>query len=434
MIFCVCEARFCREFRSGNCLRGDACWFSHGQANFQPRSSNRCLNFQRGTCSRGNACHFSHAPIEKSEKCQSFRRGVCTRGDACRFSHEEDVAELALRAERLSLQTTVFVDDEKTLALAIDALSRSRSIAFDAEGVKLSRVGALTIASFLCLDLPSPQPVYLVDIQVLGAERVFSKTLPSLRALIENPAITKVTFDCRSDSDALFHQYGVVLSGVLELQVLDQAVRLQKGEPLPSPSLYVKTGFLQSMSKVAERYLKPYQYAEKQASPHRDDPEVWSRRPLSSEAKQYAANDAFMIKDLLDAMFCVDIDKVFLNGVLDHSARYERVFRESKEQVVDQESRMTEYPIVDGNLLPKDRPVLERLTKWELVVKQLRAGQPCATLATDVMFILQHDDWYTASSRIFLKELLVAFPHFTPNQSVLLMSELSKRTQKDLAK
>ncbi len=47
----------------------------------------------------------------------------------------------------------------------------------------------------------------------LGGDRVFSKTLPSFHSLLEDSAVTKVTFDCRCDSNALFHQFGVFLAG-----------------------------------------------------------------------------------------------------------------------------------------------------------------------------------------------------------------------------
>lgn len=38
------------------------------------------------------------------------------------------------------------------------------------------------------------------------------------------------------------HQYNIRLAGVLELQVLDQAIRLQKGECLPEKFPYITRG------------------------------------------------------------------------------------------------------------------------------------------------------------------------------------------------
>src|SRR4051812_1927671 len=104
----------------------------------------------------------------------------------------------------------VYVAEEKAFLEAVTELNRAQEIAFDTEGVHLSRTGSLTLASFLVLGRPAV--LYLIDVQVLGAQRVFSQQLPSLKAVLENPNITKVTFDCRTDSDALFHQFGVSLT------------------------------------------------------------------------------------------------------------------------------------------------------------------------------------------------------------------------------
>ena len=183
---------------------------------------------------------------------------------------------------------TVFVDDEDCLRLCVKSLSACTEVAVDCEGVDLGRTGALTILT-LSDALDAGAAVYVVDVQVLGGDRVFCKdpqctdkdkslpssekekeaenlkekttvfaigagagreeTLadkdkknvgsssdkadttsflslpeiekekPSLRGLLENESIKLITFDCRSDSDALYHQFGISLSGVIDLQV-----------------------------------------------------------------------------------------------------------------------------------------------------------------------------------------------------------------------
>jgi hypothetical protein len=156
-------------------------------------------------------------------------------------------AEASVQQEEPLPLVIVYVDREDQLAEVLSELSTHREIAFDAEGVNLGRKGELTIATFGGLDRAAP--VYVVDVKVLGAAIAFSDGIfeqgpKYFRSLLEDPAITKVTFDCRGDSDALFHQFGVQLrsefllhksprshcskcrvaplSGVLELQVLDQ--------------------------------------------------------------------------------------------------------------------------------------------------------------------------------------------------------------------
>jgi hypothetical protein len=48
-------------------------------------------------------------------------------------------------------------------------------------------------------------------IKTLGRE-VFSSSGKSLKSLLESDSVKKISFDCRSDSDALFHQFQVSLS------------------------------------------------------------------------------------------------------------------------------------------------------------------------------------------------------------------------------
>jgi exonuclease 3'-5' domain-containing protein 1 len=61
----------------------------------------------------------------------------------------------------------------------------------------------------------------LFDVLALGGAATFGTVElgTPLRALLESPDVIKVTFDCRADSDALFHQFQVRLTGVLDLQV-----------------------------------------------------------------------------------------------------------------------------------------------------------------------------------------------------------------------
>ena len=196
--------------------------------------------------------------------------------------------------------------NEKTLLQAEVALAGCKRIAFDTEGIDLGRFGPLTLASFCRCDGDQKKPTlaYVVDIQTLGGLRVFgsNKIVPSaksentktkltadsddttgaaaasakvekvevaasaaesdkaittpLKKLLEDPTVTKVTFDCRTDSEALWHQFNVRLQGTLDLQVLDQAIRLQGGESLPERCPYIEHGFplLKGMQSVLARY------------------------------------------------------------------------------------------------------------------------------------------------------------------------------------
>jgi len=209
---------------------------------------------------------------------------------------------------------TRFVDDEAALGHAVTAIERCSKVAFDAEGVQLGRNGALTIATFSGV---GTEDTYVVDVQALGGARVFAEHLPSFRAVLENPTVAKITFDCRNDSDALFHQFGVTLRGVLELQVLDQAVRIQKGEAPPVRCIYVVNGgvpYLQSMAMVSQRYSV---HSAKLTVSHAQ----WDKRPLSETAIEYASVDALIIKQLLAEMKKTELSETLRKAVSMHSAR-----------------------------------------------------------------------------------------------------------------
>lgn len=47
----------------------------------------------------------------------------------------------------------------------------------------------------------------------------------SLRSILESDAVTKLMCDCRMDSDALYHQFGIACRNVLDLQIAEVAFR-----------------------------------------------------------------------------------------------------------------------------------------------------------------------------------------------------------------
>ena len=61
----------------------------------------------------------------------------------------------------------------------------------------------------------------------IGGKEVF--TDGGLKDIIESEEILKLAYDVRMDSDALFHQHDVVLKNVLDLQLLDIAIRRAAG-------------------------------------------------------------------------------------------------------------------------------------------------------------------------------------------------------------
>ena len=155
-----------------------------------------------------------------------------------------------------------FVDTPASLNDALEDLSRFTEVAFDTGGVNLSRTGPLTVLTLLGIDAEEDDDdeactavAYVIDVLALGGQSAFDS---GLGELLENCKVCKVMFDCRTDSDALFHQFNVHLNNVLDCQVFEQAARLADGDPLPKRTTGDRpVPFLQGMAAAAHRYLSP---------------------------------------------------------------------------------------------------------------------------------------------------------------------------------
>jgi hypothetical protein len=131
---------------------------------------------------------------------------------------------------------TVFVDSPGApLCAALAAIAAASIIAIDTEGVRLSRTGQLTL-----LQVATASQVFIFDILALGpgafaaepaAQAGAEGAAPlSLRRILEDEAWLKLAWDVRRDSDALLHQCGVTLKGVLDVQLAAVALRRAAGE------------------------------------------------------------------------------------------------------------------------------------------------------------------------------------------------------------
>ena len=133
---------------------------------------------------------------------------------------------------------------------------------------------------------------------MLGGDTVFSKKTSS-PSILENPKIIKVTFDCRSDSDALIHQFGVKLA-CWSLGSSKFWIRLSgftMASSLPNETMFFchsANWFLQSMETVSKRYQLD---GHKSGAPH------WHNSTLVlSLYSVYAAMDIVIIQELCQEM------------------------------------------------------------------------------------------------------------------------------------
>ena len=92
----------------------------------------------------------------------------------------------------------------------------------DAEGISLSRSGELSIL-IVHVETECFSHTYLLHVHILKHRTFYMQSSDgchSLRSIFQDNRIAKILFDCRMDSDALFGQYGVLLQGVIDLQLM----------------------------------------------------------------------------------------------------------------------------------------------------------------------------------------------------------------------
>eukprot|EP00906_Rhabdomonas_costata_P006866 RCo009946 len=215
--------------------------------------------------------------------------------------------------------TLCYVSTASGVAEMVAHLQAAPVIAMDCEGLSLSRRGALRLAQ-----LGTRTHIFVVDVKLLR-RNAFPKELV---ALLERKHPRKLLFDCRSDADALQHQFGVCLGGVLDLQAIEALLRTR--------DLLVDRGVGESPLRVCglrdcmKRYaagvgdagLKARVGAEMKANPR-----LWDIRPLPPYLMQYAANDVAALFPIYDHLHAI-VQRNHLDGLaLSLSAAYADVFR-----------------------------------------------------------------------------------------------------------
>ena len=155
----------------------------------------------------------------------------------------------------------------------------------DAEGIRLSREGMHSpkksssysnIANkstpgelsilILHVETQTFSHTYLIHVHVLGRRTFYLKNssgIHSLKTIFEDDRIAKELFDCRMDSDALFGQFTVLLSDVMDLQLMYLAVDGHHQVGLfGAPSTLFRM-FLELLLPEHVLYLDAYPRAEK---------------------------------------------------------------------------------------------------------------------------------------------------------------------------
>ncbi|KAF8547685.1 hypothetical protein OG21DRAFT_1517141 [Imleria badia] len=206
------------------------------------------------------------------------------------------------------------------LANATRVLARSPFLIIDCEGKNLGAAdGAL---SLMCIGTANAEHIFVFDVLALTSPSALTR-LRLVLDLLADPSVKKIMWDCRNDFLEIWATYGVMLQGVLDLQLAEIDSRASvRGEkewkrisrlaargrrlPLPlikqNPDLFSGVHSLQGMDACLReaRLLTTGKDPQVVAMHKTNGSTIWLERPLVSQLLQYAAHDIEMIGALYE--------------------------------------------------------------------------------------------------------------------------------------
>ncbi|RDL30458.1 uncharacterized protein BP5553_10336 [Venustampulla echinocandica] len=209
--------------------------------------------------------------------------------------------------------TPTVVDSIDSLQFLIRELINQvepKTLYIDLEGINLSRHGTVSFLTLLVnYGGVHPDHLYLIDIHTLGsaAFNTSSTTLAlnnqskTLKDILESPTQTKVIFDVRNDSDALFSNFGIRLQGVMDLQLMENAAR--KGNVRGKKMVHGLAKCIKEDSNLSEDQKIKWELAKEEGrrlfAPELGGCyEVFNERPLKKEIKAYCEQDVWFLPHL----------------------------------------------------------------------------------------------------------------------------------------
>jgi hypothetical protein len=221
---------------------------------------------------------------------------------------------------------------------ALEEIKKHTIICVDLEGINLGRKGQITL-----LQIGVKNSIYLFDVLELK-EKLFDQ---GMRAILQSKKQLKLFFDCRTDSDALYHQYSVELKRVHDVQVFDILYRRIKkfgGKYLRGYNNCVSA----FVTNIDPRFVSLKEKISKIMTDGSDN-NFWGRRPIPEEALEYAAYDVKYMFDIYDTIMN-DIGNVrnLIQSLEYGSDKYIQLYRDNESEV----PRRKENAEIPTDLLP----------------------------------------------------------------------------------
>ena len=142
-----------------------------------------------------------------------------------------------------------------------------KHVAFDCEGVDLSRVGTVELLSISF----SQSETYLVDLNGTPCKEIVG----ALKELLESEKVLKIIHDCRMDSDALWHHHSIKLVDIHDTSCFHEVITGSQNSGLNDVLTYNGIGANTQRDKSVYKY----------------NPRFWASRPLTQRMIEWASAD-----------------------------------------------------------------------------------------------------------------------------------------------
>lgn len=164
----------------------------------------------------------------------------------------------------------------------------------DLEGEQLGRNGSVSLMTVLVYPGEGIERIYVIDIHTLGniTFEVVGGRDKSFKKILEAPEISKVFFDVRRDSEALFAHYGVNLRGVWDLQLMDSAARPRTEQRRLLSGLAKCMQFVPLTNAQKNEWTLCKERGDRVWNPDKGGSySAFNKRPLPAEILRYCAGD-----------------------------------------------------------------------------------------------------------------------------------------------
>ncbi|CZT48367.1 uncharacterized protein RSE6_09051 [Rhynchosporium secalis] len=198
---------------------------------------------------------------------------------------------------------TTFTDSKADLLSLLDCIV-SVAVAIPLlyiglEGFDLGLHGSISILS---LHIAPINRTYLIDVHALGGA-AFSTTNGggvSLKTVLESATISKVVFDIRNVSHALFSLFQISVNSIKDLQLMELATRTGSRELVSSLAICIEKDSPTSAAAKSEWYLTKERYNQLVVPERGGCYQTLNKRPPKPEIIQYCRQSVVLLPGLYD--------------------------------------------------------------------------------------------------------------------------------------